>query len=130
MSSVPFRKRDPAQPVPYFSMRDAGRFLDLGMVGQSQVAVRAEHQHLPAVDDDLGVLSGGNGAEVGIETAGADFGGAGEIAHLVEQRQRQASARRSRQLLPVINDLRGRRMRGIARQQLAISLMFKRWHLL
>jgi len=62
-----------------------GRFLDFRMIGQSEVAVRAEHQDFPAVDDDFAVLSRGNGAEVGVQPRLANLGGTPVIPDFVEQ---------------------------------------------
>ena len=50
-----------------FLHRRLRRRFDLRMVGQAQVAVGTQHQDLLALDDDLGVLRRGNGAEIGIQ---------------------------------------------------------------
>ena len=43
-----------------------GGFFDLGVVGEAEVAVGAEHQHAFAVHDDFGVLVARNGTEIRI----------------------------------------------------------------
>ena len=61
------------------------RLFDLRVIGQPQVAVRPQHQHLAAVDHHLGVLRRGNGAEVRIEAQRAYLRRVGEVARLLQQ---------------------------------------------
>ena len=68
-----------------FLHRRPGGLLDLGMVGQAQVAVGTQHEDLLALDDDLGVLRGGNGAKIGVQPHFPQLGGGFEVPGLVQQ---------------------------------------------
>jgi hypothetical protein len=107
-----------------------GGFLNFWVIGQPEIAIRAEHEDLPAVYSDFGVLRGGNAAEVGVQTRGAELGGAGEISDLVEQRKGQLRALCVQRSDVVIQARRGHRTCQSARQNFVIPLVFKRRHLL
>ena len=79
------------------------------MIGQSEVAVRPEHQNFSAADDDFTVLSRGNGAEVGVQPRRANLGGTLVIPDFVEQGWRQRSGFRTEKRFPVIADIRASR---------------------
>jgi len=99
-----------------FLDRGFGRLLDFRMIRQSEVTVRAEHQHLLAFDGDFAVLGGGNGAKIWIQAEGADFGCGPVVSDFVEHRQRQESASRAERPFPVVDDIirwsRGKRRPG------------------
>ena len=67
MSSVPFRNREPAQPLPYFFIASMAASLTFGMVGKTEIIVRPEHDHFSALDDHLGVLRRFHDTKIRIE---------------------------------------------------------------
>ena len=87
-SSVPFRKRLPAQPVPYRRMRLDGGLLDPRIVGEAEVVVRAEHDHAAAADGDLGILRGLDDPEEGVEPRPTHALGVLEPVALLEEAAR------------------------------------------
>ena len=89
--------------------RGFGRLLDFRDGWSAEVAVRPEHQDLPAVDDDLAVLGRGNGAEVGVQPRRANLVGALVIPGFVEQGKRQRSGFRTQKRFPVVDNVRASR---------------------
>ena len=72
-----------ARPVPID--RGLGGLLDLRMIGQAEIAIRAQHQHLPAADDDLTVLCGRDRPKIRIQPQRPNLRRAAEVLHLVEK---------------------------------------------
>ena len=94
-----------ARAVP--AQRPRGGLEDLGMVGQPEVVVRAEHDPLLTVNDDDGVLRFGNRLEVRIQADPLQFTRFGELPALLEESDllqllciHDASARRGGQIIP------------------------------
>ena len=79
-SRVPFSRREPLHPLPYFRIASAGGFFDLRVRDQVQVIVGPEHQHLRRAQPHLSRLAAfpvAEGLEVHVQTglSGARPGG-------------------------------------------------------
>src|SRR5262249_22587352 len=60
-------------------------FLDSRMVCQAQVTVGAKHQYLLALDNDLSVLSRGNGSEIRVQSCRAHLRGIYKTLDFVQE---------------------------------------------
>ena len=59
-------------------------FLDLGMIGQSEIAVRTQHQHLLSVADHFGILLGAYFTKIGVVSQSHSFAGILKLMTLID----------------------------------------------